>query len=141
MSTALIHRLPSSNILPATPAAIKKVNELAHAINTQLSPLEFVTEHVLHAGMYTRTLRLPPHIVLAAALIKRPTMLIVSGACDVWVNGDLIRIEGYSVIPGTAMRKFALTTYSPVNASMLFPTSAKTVDEAQREFTDEHEML
>jgi hypothetical protein len=140
-SVGEIIRLPGSNILPATPAAIKKVNELAHAIRTQLPALPFVTEHVLHGGMYTRTVRLPPRTIIAAALIKRTTMLIIDGDCDVWVNDKLIRVAGYSVITGTAGRKFALTTYSAVNASMVFPTDAKTIDEAQREFTDEHEML
>jgi hypothetical protein len=37
------------------------------------------TEHLLHAGMYVRTVTVGPEIVLMGAQIKIPTLLIVSG--------------------------------------------------------------
>ena len=131
----LYTRLP-----PSTPEAIDKVRILAEGLAT-LPQIPFVTEHLLHGGMYTRTIRLPEGVVCAAVLIRPPTVLIVMGEVDVWSNDELIRTSGYSVLPGSAGRKIAFTTHSDVAMSMIFPTAATTVDEAQREFTDEHELL
>jgi len=129
-----------TRLAPSTPVAIDKVRRLADALKT-LPQTPFVTEHMLHGGLYTRTVRLPPDTVCAAVLIKVPTVLILVGECEVWSNDELITVEGYSVLPGSAGRKIAFVTHSKVAMSMLFPTTATTVDEAQRQFTDEHELL
>ena len=133
--TPLYTRLP-----PSTPEAIDKVRVLTEGLQ-QLPQVLFVTEHLLHAGLYTRTIRLPFDTVCAAVLIKLPTVLIIQGDCDVWSNDELIRTHGYSVLPGSAGRKIAFVTRSDVAMSMVFPSAATTVDEAQREFTDEHDLL
>ena len=113
---------------------------LAEGLAT-LPQIPFVTEHLLHAGMYTRTVRLPSGTVCAAVLIRPPTVLILVGEVDVWSNGELIRTSGYSVLPGSAGRKIAFVTHSDVAMSMIFPTDAQTVEEAQKQFTIEHELL
>ena len=133
--TPIYTRLP-----PSTPEAIDKVRILTEGLQ-QLPQTPFVTEHLLHAGMYTRTVRLPRDTVCAAVLIRVPTVLIIAGECEVWSNDELIGTQGYSVLPGSAGRKIAFVTRSDVAMSMMFPTAARTVDEAQREFTDEHELL
>lgn len=125
---------------PSSPAAADKVAKLATALK-QLPQVTFVTEHMLHGGLYTRTVRLPPGTVCAAVMIKPPTVLILVGDCEVWSNDELIYTHGYSVLPGSAGRKIAFVTRSPVCMSMMFPSTATTVDEAQKQFTDEHELL
>jgi hypothetical protein len=129
-----------TRLAPSTPEAIDKVRLLAEGLAT-LPQIPFVTEHLLHAGMYTRTVRLPAGTVCAAVLIRPPTVLILMGEVDVWSNGELIRTSGYSVLPGSAGRKIAFTTHSDVGMSMIFPTDAQTVEEAQKQFTVEHELL
>ena len=72
--------------LPAmTPAAIDKVRALqvTEAARPQV-PLE--TRHVLHGGMYARTILLPNGVELVAALIKIPTLVIVEGSVMVWLG-------------------------------------------------------
>jgi len=130
-----------TKLAPSSVHSINKVNELASAIQSELAPYEFVTEHMLHGGMYTRTLRLPPRIVGAAVLVKPPTVLITVGTLEVWSNDQVIRVTGYNVIPGSAGRKIAFVTHSEVAMSMVFPCQALTVEQAQREFTDEHALL
>jgi len=127
-------------LAPSSPEAIDKVRILTEGLQ-RLPQVMFITEHLLHAGMYTRTIRLPFDTVCAAVLIKLPTVLIIQGDCEVWSNDELISVSGYSVLPGSAGRKIAFVTRSDVAMSMIFPSAAKTVDEAQREFTDEHELL
>jgi hypothetical protein len=129
-----------TRLAPSSPEAIDKVRQLTEVLR-QVPQIPFVTEHMLHAGMYTRTVRLPRNTVCAAVLIKLPTVLIIHGDCEVWSNDELIGTSGYSVLPGSAGRKIAFVTRSDVAMSMIFPTDAKTVDEAQRAFTDEHDLL
>ena len=129
-----------TRLLPSSPKAIDKVRILAEGLAT-LPQIPFVTEHLLHAGLYTRTVRLPAGTVCAAVLIRPPTVLILMGDVDVWSNDELIQVSGYSVLPGSAGRKIAFTTLSDVAMSMIFPTDAQTVEEAQKQFTVEHELL
>jgi len=129
-----------TRMAPAKPESVDKVNRLAAALK-ELPQVPFVTEHMLHAGLYTRTVRLPKDTVCAAVLIKPATVLILVGDCEVWSNDELISTRGYSVLPGSAGRKIAFVTRSDVAMSMMFPTTATTVDEAQKQFTDEHELL
>jgi hypothetical protein len=129
-----------TQLAPSSPTSIEKVRKLTDML-LRLPQTKFMTEHMLHGGLYTRTVRLPKETVVAAVLIKVPTVLIVVGEVDVWSNDELIHVAGYSVLPGSAGRKIAFVTYSDVAMSMVFPTTAATVDEAQRQFTDEHELL
>jgi hypothetical protein len=73
--------------------------------------------------------------------MKVPTVLIFQGDARVYSDDELIESRGYNVIPGSKGRKIAFLTLGDVAMSMLFPTSAKTIDAVQREFTDEHELL
>lgn len=125
---------------PSSPAAIDKVTRFADALK-ELPQTPFVTEHMLHAGMYTRTVRLPGYTACAAVLIKVPTVLIIHGPAHIYADDEVIEVQGYSVLPGSAGRKIAFVTFGDVALSMMFPTDAKTVDEAQRQFTDEHALL
>lgn len=91
--------------------------------------------------MYARTIRLDAGIVLTGALIKIPTLLIFNGHADVWVGDGWLEMKGYGLIVGSAGRKQVFITRSCVEMTMIFPTQAKTVEEAEREFTDEYEKL
>lgn len=106
-----------------------------------LPQIEIQTEHVIHGGMYTRTIRLGPGVVLMGALIKIPTMLIVSGRTKVFTGESWIELDGYHVIPARAGRKQIFVTQEDTNITMMFRTDAKTVDQAEEEFTDEAEAL
>jgi len=129
-----------TRLAPSSSTAIAKVRKLTEVLQ-QLPQTPFVTEHMLHAGLYTRTVRLPADTVATAVLIQVPTVLIVAGDARLFNDDDVIECSGFSVLPGSAGRKVALTTSTDVVFSMIFPTKAKTVDEAQKEFTPEHELL
>lgn len=129
------------NIVPAsTRAAVAKVQALeAHV--ARLPQLKLTTRHVIHAGMYARTITIPAGVVLTGALIKRATLLIVSGVVQVFTGEESVLIEGYHVIPASAGRKTAYYALEDTDLTMVFPTNARTVQEAEREFTDDVEML
>jgi hypothetical protein len=127
-------------LVPASQSSIEKVDRLTGAL-LKMPQLQFVTEHMIHAGMYTRTLLLPADTLCTAVFFKIPTVIIIVGRADIFSNDDVISVDGYTVVPGSAGRKIAVWARSRIGASMIFPTKARTVEEAQEEFTDEVELL
>lgn len=128
--------------LPAmTVEAINKVRVIENASLDLCEQVQFPTEHLIHGGMYSRTLRMQAGQVLTGALLKVPTVLIVSGDCAVFIGDETIELRGYSVLPGSACRKQVFLAHTDVCMTMLFPTQSLTVAQAEQEFTDEYAML
>ncbi|ANA34470.1 hypothetical protein LMG18090_04049 [Ralstonia mannitolilytica] len=129
------------DIKPMTPDAIARVGELEKLV-LSCPQIEIHTHHVLHAGLYARTITIPAGVVLTGALIKRSTLLVVCG--DVVVSrgdDDGVRITGAAVIPASAGRKQAFVTYADTTVTMTFPTQASTIEQAEAEFTDDTDLL
>lgn len=114
--------------------AVRRLEEFSLA-NVEQQPC--TTYHLLHAGMYHRTVLIRKGEVLTGALIKRATTLIVSGDVDTNVG----RIAGYHVVAASAHRKQGFIANSDTWLTMIFPTDAKGVEEAEAEFTDEAHRL
>ena len=129
---------------PALPAmsddALAKVRTLETALlaapQTDLS-----TDHLLHAGMYARTICIPAGTALTGALIKRATVLIVNGHATVYTGDGTLELAGHHVLPASAGRKQAFIAHADTWLTMIFPTQAVTVEEAEAEFTDEADRL
>lgn len=104
--------------------------------------VEFVTRHTLHAGIYSRTITVPAGTAFVSALMKIPTTVIINGDCDIFLDDDVrIRAHGHRVMIGRAGRKQAYHTHRETSITMCFATQARTVEDAEKEFTDEHEQL
>jgi hypothetical protein len=71
-----------TRLAPSTPQAIDKVRRFGDALK-ELPQTPFITEHLLHAGIYTRTVRFPAETALAAVLIKVGTVFIIAGSADI----------------------------------------------------------
>lgn len=94
-------------------------------------------EHHLHAGMYARTARVAAGMAFTSVMIKIPTLVIVHGECCVFVDGKWHIMSGYNVIKASAHRIQAYATFEETEITMIFPSNARTVEEAEAEFTDE----
>ena len=142
--------------LPATsPEMLDKIGQLESVLlglEAVERPADLDTEHVIHAGMYARTIRMPAGMVLTGALIKRATLVItVGGPATILAGEHWVVIEGHRVIPARANRKQVFISAvkdehgewigAPIIITMLFPTTAKTVEEAELEFTDDADRL
>ena len=99
------------------------------------------TQHSIHAGVYCRTLFMPKGTVITGALVKRSTNIIVSGHVVAFMGDNEMEYEGYAVLHGSAQRKQLFRALEDTYLTMFFATQAKTVAEAEEEFTDEAEML
>lgn len=138
--TALATTSPS---LPAmTAQAVDMVRRLEDEL-IDMPQVDISTAHVIHGGMYARTIVIPAGVVLTGALIKLDTVVIVNGDCTVFVGGDQPqRLAGYHVLPGGAGRKQAFLAHADTHVTMVFPSTAQTVEQAENEFTDEaHKLL
>lgn len=133
--------IPVAPMLPAmSQGAIEKVSRLEADLLCQPQPA-LMTHHVLHGGMYSRTIRIPAGGVITGALIKVATTLIVVGDVTVFIGDDEIKLQGYNAIPASAGRKQAFIANADTYLTMIFRTAAKTIEQAEDEFTDEAHML
>lgn len=127
-------------IHPMLADAIEKVYQL-ETVTRQHPQVEIPTYHVIHAGMYLRTIRIPAGTLLTGVFIKIPTGLVVSGHVTTYVGDEFTELKGYNVIAASAGRKQIFMAHTEVHMTMMFPTKARTVAEAEAEFTDELELL
>jgi hypothetical protein len=139
---------PSEAILiaaPAVPAMSDYALGLVRELQVQLEKLPQVPvrmHHVLHGGMYARTCYIPAGHVAACCLVKVPTLVVLAGTADVYVGTDApLRLEGYSVVPASAGRKQAFLSITDFALTMVYVSNARTVEQAENEFTDEAHML
>lgn len=129
------------NQLPAmTSEEVTKVRALESHL-AQLPQVEITTQHHFHAGLYARTICIPAGVMLTGALIRIPTLLIVSGHVTVFIGGEARELAGYHVLPGQAGRKQAFLAHADTYLTMTFATQAATVERAEEEFTAEADLL
>ena len=127
-------------LIPPSPAALDQINKIHEAI-LQFEQVPIATAHLIHGGMYARSIHLEPGTRMVGSLILRPTVLIIQGDTAVVIGDQVVELTGYNVIPGCAGRKHAFLTRGPVDMTMIFSTSAKTVAEAEDEVFAEVDQL
>jgi hypothetical protein len=134
----LAERLP---FLPAmSPRAVAAVRELeSRQMHGEQVPI--TTAHLMHGGMYARTICIPADATLTGALLKVATVLVVHGACTVFIGDDEIHLSGFNVLAGSAGRKSAFHAHTDTHMTMVFPSTAQSVAEAEDQFTDEAALL
>lgn len=134
---------PSPAHIPAmSEAAIAGVRALERWVLAQ-PQRRLHTDHVLHraAGTYTRTLFVPAKVLITGALVKIPTTLIVAGDAYFLIDGLPQRITGWAVLAADANRKQGIEAITDTMLAMMFKTGARTIAEAEEEFTDEAHLL
>lgn len=128
-------------VIPSTlPADIEKVREIEHEMFKE-PQLRIVTRHLIHAGIYSRTVILPKGSKVTTAMIKPPTTLLIVGDVFVNVGGRTLHFVGCDTIPAGANRKQIYEAAEHTYITMSFRTDAKTIKEAEKEMTDDHELV
>lgn len=130
----------SCRIPAMAPAAINKVRQL-EAITRELPQVDIATDHVLHGGMYARTICIPAGVVLTGVFIRVPTLLVFNGNATVNAGDEPVTLAGYHVLAASAHRRQAFLAHQDTQLTMVFSTLAKSVEEAEDEFTDEAHLL
>lgn len=128
------------HIPPMTKEQVDKVSILEE-ISKKYPQFKIPVEHFLHGGMYVRTVKIPQGVVITGALMRIETTLVVNGHAMIHTGEQWIDIEGYNVLPAAAGRKQIFVALSDVNLTMFFPSKAKTVKDAEEQFTTEADLL
>lgn len=132
--------LPNTALAPTPPHVMRQVLAMEKLIAA--APQKVIhTQHVLHAGLYTRTIMIPEDTLLSGALVKIPTVLVVCGDCLVSRGENTMHIEGVAVLPASAGRKQIFATYKDTTVTMVFATDVTTIEEAEAQFTDDTDLL
>lgn len=123
-----------------TDEAVSKVRAVESFLR-EVEQVPIQTTHHFHAGLYARTISLKKGMVITGALVKIPTLVIVSGDASVFIGGETIRVTGYKPVPASAGRKQIIYAHEDTDLTMLFASDAKSVEEAESQFTDECDLL
>ena len=121
-------------------SAIEKVKMVQNAM-LKFPQSDLPVHHILHGGMYSRSLVIPAGVAIAGAFIQVPTTLVVSGNVTVYANDQAYEIDGYQVLVASAGRKQLFVAHADTNMTMTFATNATTVEDAENEFTSEPDLL
>lgn len=129
------------NFIPSmSDMAIDKVRYLED-VSLLRQQVDISTQHVIHGGMYARTIMIPAGVLLTGVLIKIATILIVNGNVIAYVGDKTIELNGYNVLQASAHRKQAFVAKTDTYLTMIFPSDAISIKEAEEEFTDESSVL
>lgn len=128
--------IPSST--PSEVSIVRRLQEHQLATEPQID-LEY--QHVLHAGVYDRTVLVPAGYTITGAPVKIPTLLTIVGDVIIGLDDNEERVTGFAKIEAAAHRMGVFTAIKDTFISMSFATDAKTVAEAEAEFTDEAHRL
>jgi hypothetical protein len=99
------------------------------------------TTHLLHGGMYARTIRIPANTMLTGTLTSCDNICIVDGDITVTTDAGPQRLTGFNVLPATKGARRAGITHSETNWTTIIPTNATTVEQAEADLTSEPQRL
>ncbi len=103
--------------------------------------VEIPCEQHLHAGFYSRTIFIPKDTVAVGVTIRVDTQLVICGHVLMNDGTHVVEIDGYRVLECKGGRAQIARTLEDTYMTMSFATDAKTIEEAENEFTDEPEQL
>lgn len=135
-----IARVGDHAIPAMLPHEIENVRQL-EAVLLGMPQVSIITGHILHGGMYARTVKIPEGVIITGVLVKVPTILIVQGSALVYIGAAELDLAGYNVVPAAAGRKQAFIAKSDVYLTMILPSEAVDVGTAESDFTDETYLL
>lgn len=142
----VLKQSPSAVAFPAPSSAVldglTKLQAYLLSLPEDVFPqVPLPVEHFLWGGMYVRTVRRDMGSVTIGSLITKATILIVNGSCSMLIGDRRVDLEGYNVLTGSPGRKSMSVTRGPVEMTLIFPTSASTVEEAENEIFAEADQL
>lgn len=110
----------------------------AGAASRELPQAQIDTCHVIHAGLYARTIHIPAVVLTGAR--SRATLLIFSGHAVVTMGGSVPMAAITCCRPRRAASRLSMAL-ADTDLTMLFATDARDIATAEGQFTTEPERL
>lgn len=129
------------SIDPMSQSAMDLVEEMDVTLRSYEHQTAVLTDHVLHGGVYYRTLFVPAGVFLTGSTIRVHTTLMIHGKCVFYTDGPPLAIAGSAVVPAFAGRRQAVYAEEDTIITMSFATDATTVEQAEEEFTPDAHRL
>lgn len=99
------------------------------------------TDHFIHAGCYARTCLVKAGVLMGAAEIIVPTVLVVSGKCEIFNGGKKAIVDGFVVLRGEPHRQVAVKAITDTYMTMIYATDKTDPVDCEEEFTDQTDQL
>lgn len=132
--------MSDATIGPLTAEARAEIDALTEQWRA-LPQVEIPVHHVLHGGMYARTVTVPAGVAIIGVHVVVPTILVMDGKGTLVAGGEAREIDGHVVLAGSAYRKSIYIAREETVVTMMAATEAASIAEAQAQFTDEAHVL
>jgi len=99
------------------------------------------TRHLVHGGMYARTILIPAGTFLTGALTKQDNICVVHGDIEVTTDEGPQRLTGFHVLPAKQGAKRAGLAHADTWWTTLMTTEHTEVADIERQMTDEADLL
>lgn len=106
-----------------------------------LPQVDLQTQHLVHGGMYARTIFIPAGTVLTGALTKQDNVCVVFGDITVTTDEGTQRLTGFHVLPAKAGAKRAGIAHGDTWWTTLMTTEHVEVADIEQQMTDEADLL
>jgi hypothetical protein len=132
--------VPTESAVPSLMASPEAVREL-ELFTLAMPQVEIKTEHLVHGGMYARTIFIPAGTLLTGAMMNVDNICVMSGDISVTTDEGTVRMTGFHIVPASAGFKRAGFAHADTYWTTLMPTDKTDVSEIEDEMTDESDML
>lgn len=123
--------------LMASPEAVRELETYM----LSMPQVDLATEHLVHGGMYARTILIPAGTLLTGAETKCDNICVVVGDITVTTDDGTIRLTGHHIIPASAGFKRAGIAHADTLWTTFMQTDEVEVQAIERQMTDETELL
>ena len=106
-----------------------------------LPQIDCQTTHLVHGGMYARTIFIPAGSTLTGAKTNLKNVCIVAGDITVTTDQGMKRLTGYTLIPANAGFKRAGFAHADTYWTTLFATELTDVEEIEDTITDDSDKI
>ena len=106
-----------------------------------LPQVDLSTAHLIHGGMYARTILIPAGVALTGALTEMDNICVLYGDITVTTDEGTKRLTGFNVLPAKAGAKRAGVTHADTWWTTIIPTELTDIAAIEEAMTGEADRL
>ena len=106
-----------------------------------LPQVDLGTSHVIHGGMYARTVLIPAGTTMTGAMTNADNICVVCGDITVTTDDGPMRLIGFHVLPAKAGAKRVGVAHADTYWTALFVTDKSDIQDIEAQLTDEPDRL
>lgn len=106
-----------------------------------LPQVDLGTSHVIHGGMYARTVLIPAGTTMTGAMTNADNICVVCGDITVTTDDGPMRLTGFHVLPAKAGAKRVGVAHADTYWTALFVTDKSDIQDIEAQLTDESDRL